>query len=257
MEKLKEDIEIEKESLKIAQTSLDLAQIEAVRLRRQADEIVENVQERISIIKDRLTELEKKVIAIKCADGFGNERLAFVPEELRHIRNTTTLTTDGKSIRYALKKIAYPLETDGNTIIGLKTPTPGVRVVSLTKTTKIPTEHSKFSTIQEVDAYKLLMSGGDFECLYTEKFPRRPDQDPKEKIPIFPLIMNVKFSGVYFKAFVGGREGYVGWERRFSDGVYSLLKAWFVIDIAQRTDLKRGTRDGQSPSLVHPGVGIS
>lgn len=242
MEKLKEDIELEKESLKVAQTSLDLAQAEAVRLRTQADQIVANVQERITAIKDRLAEFEKKVTAIKCADGFGDGRLAFIPEELQHIRNATTLTTEGKSLRYAVKKIAYPLETDGDTIVGLKAPTPGVRVLSLTKTMKFPTEHSKYSTIQEVDVHKLLISGGDFECLYTEKFTRRLDQDPKEKVPMFPFKMNVKFNGTYFRAFVGGREGHVGWERRFvrETASYSLVKAWFVIDIGQRTDLKRG-----------------
>lgn len=227
MEKEFADIEAQKITVKRAEERVGFCYTEAVRMRDEADKLIANAEQMLRAERRKLVEFERCINAIKIASSFQNEaKLLLVDPTDVGKKSYATHTTDGNSVRFVVKQIAYPLEIVDAKIIGLQKPRNNERVQSVKGQIHQNSYdgHLIRSTILETDIYEILSH---------KNVVRYSNMTDSHK-SVFPLaVSDITYAYSPYNVLIDKCQGHIYYDYK------SPTISYLAVYVGQRTDLKR------------------
>lgn len=231
MEKIKADIEAQTAVVVAADEHRTNCRQEAARLREQARKIIKDATAKVRAEKLKLREYSWQSTLLKSADAFGTDLKVLFAGPKMAIKNYMAHNSDGLQVRFAVKRIAYPLELKDGTFVGLAKPREGVHVQTL-KSGR--TANFKRSPILETDVYNLLSKQTITKTSDKEAFPYSPTDVGERNIN----FKNTPFYGTLVA---------IGTAATYKYNVYPhvidkpavITSGYLVFNVAYRTDLSR------------------
>lgn len=241
MEKELADIERQKVTVKLAEDRLAFSHTEATRLKDEAERIVMEAELALRSERQKLIEFERLVTAVNVATMFeANAKLILVNPVGIAKKSYTTHTKDGESVRFAIKRIAYPLDVTDECIPGLLEPRAGQRV-QIVKGGFIR-QNGAFlrqlapSTILETDIYELISKMKFTKHTDVSVFPINTKDIADFHYPFHYPHFEVKFCSYSGSIVIDGEYIQVGYYIRRMN---KFTRGHLIFHVAQRTDLGR------------------
>lgn len=237
MEKELADIERQKVTVKLAEDRLAFSRTEATRLNDEAERIVLEAELALRAERQKLIEFERLITAVNVATMFeANAKLVLVNPVGIAKKSYTTHTKDGESVRFAIKRIAYPLDVTDERIPGLLEPRAGQRV-QIVKGGFIRQNDAFLrqlapSTILETDVYELISKMKFTKHTDVSVFPINTKDIADFHYPHF----EVKFGSYSGSVVIDGEYVQVGYYTRRMN---KFTRGHLIFHVAQRTDLGR------------------